>query len=594
MRVFIGILVAGLLLSAWQPALAIPFFDHLPDYKVRVAGDRDLQHWLRDELKKLRKNNAALKSYDDPRDVARYERGTLEKLLRSRGYYDGRVREFVSADGITYRVTAGDQYHIKEIRLDMPAHLRRGFSGLPLKVGDPLEASKVLAGVKAIEKYLGENACLLKIDVSYRATVIHSETAARLEYRVAPSPQVRVGEVRMEGLTSVEPDFLQGKLHIERGECFNRDKIDAARLRLLRTNLIASANSRISEPYNGLVDVTFVLRERRHHTVKLGVGYTSSEGAGVSAGWEHRNVLHRGEKIEVETKVNPVLQKLKGDLLVPRFLQDKQNLTASAEISSEDRDSYTADALKFGATVSRRLTKHRTASIGTELKFSQVDEQLGQSESYRLLSFPLGLKWDTTDNLLDARSGATAALEIRPYVDLGNSDTRFFKNTLVLTGYKTAPDWRYKPTLALRLKAGVITGLDNYEVPADERFYAGGGGSVRGYGYQALGPRLLLPPKEPGGKPTLSDPVGGRALSEISLEGRLRFSDTWGGVLFLDGGNAYADPNPNFSDLYWGAGFGVRYFTSFAPLRLDIAFPLDRREGLDNNLQIYVSLGQAF
>lgn len=600
MRVLIATLLAALLLSPLQPALAIPFFDQLPDFKVRVEGDRELQHWLRDELKKLRKGNSVLKSYEDPRDVARYERGSLEKLLRSRGYYDGRVREYVSGNEIVYRVTPGTQYLIKEIGIDMPAHLRSGFTGLPLQVGDPLVASKVLAGVKAIEKYLGENACLLNIDVSYQATIIRSENTARLEYRVAPSPEVLVGDVRLEGLESVEPDFLKDKLHIARGDCFNRDKIDAARLRLLRTNLIAGANSRVSEPYDGYVDITFVLRERRHRTVKLGVGYTSSEGTGVSAGWEHRNILHRGEKIEVETKVNPVQQKLTGNLLVPRFLHDKQNFTASAEISNEDRDSYSAEALKLGATVSRKLSKHRTASIGTELKFSQVDEEVDAegeqdgSENYRQLAFPIGMKWDTTDNLLDARSGATAALEVKPYLELGSNGENFVKNTVVLTGYKTPQNWRFDPTLALRIKAGFISGANNFDIPADERFYAGGGGSVRGYGYQALGPRRVIPPEEPGGKSTLSDPIGGRALSEISIEGRLRFNDTWGGVVFVDGGNAYADPSPNFSDLYWGAGFGVRYFTTFAPLRLDIAFPLERREGLDDGLQIYVSLGQAF
>lgn len=575
-----------------QPVQAIPFFDQLPKFKVRVQDDRELQDWLREELEKLRKTSSVLKSYEDPRDVARYERGSLEKLLRSRGYYDGTVRQSVADGEILYRVNPGPQYHIKSIDIIMPARLRNGFGGLPLQVGDPLVASKVLDGVKAIEKYLSENACLLNIDVSYQATIIHSEAAARLEYRVAPSPEVTVGQVFMVGLTSVEEDHLRDKLQINSGDCFNRNKIDAARLRLLRTNLIASANSEVSEPYGGVVDITFLLQERRHRTVKLGLGYTSSEGAGVSAGWEHRNVFHRGEKIEVESKINPVQQTLKGELLVPRFLSDKQNFSAKAELSNEDRDSYQAQALTFGAAVSRKLSKHRTASVGAELKFSEVEEEGEQSEKYNLLSFPLGLKWDTTDNLLDARSGATAALEVKPYVDLGDSDINFVKNTLVLTGYKTAADWRYEPTLALRLKAGSISGIDNLEVPADERFYAGGGGSVRGYGYQALGPRRVI--VEPDGTTKLSDPIGGRALSEISIEGRLRFSDTWGGVLFVDGGNAYADPSPNFSDLYWGAGFGVRYITSFAPLRLDIAFPLDRREDLDDDFQVYVSLGQAF
>ncbi|MBB3060920.1 autotransporter assembly complex protein TamA [Microbulbifer rhizosphaerae] len=594
MRVLIGILLAGLLVIPLQPALAVPFFDRLPGFEVRIQGNEALREWLREELKKLRKGSSQLKAYEDPHDVARYERGSLEKLLRSRGYYSARVRQSVSGGKILYQVNPGPQYRIKSLSIDMPERLRRGFGGVPLREGDPLEAKKVLKGVETIEKYLGENACLLDIDVGYRATVIHSEAAARLEYIVAPSPEVVVGEVRIEGLTSVEPDFLRKKLQIHSGDCFSRSKIDAARLRLLRTNLIAGVNSEVSSPHGGRVDITFVLKERSHRTVKLGVGYTSSEGAGVSAGWEHRNVLHRGEKIEIASKINPVQQTLKGQLLVPRFLRDDQNFSAKTEFSNEERDSYSAESLTVGAAVSRKLSKHRTAGVGAELKFSRVDEEEGTTENYRLLSFPLGLKWDTTDNLLDARHGATAALEVKPYVDLNNDDTHFVKSILVVTGYKTAEQVRYEPTLAVRARAGIISGIDNLEIPADERFYAGGGGSVRGYGYQALGPRLLIPPEEPGGEPTLSDPIGGRGLSEISLEGRFRFSDTWGGVLFVDGGNAYADPSPDFSDLFWGAGVGVRYFTSFAPLRLDLAVPLDRREGLDDGLQVYVSLGQAF
>ncbi|SDZ75108.1 autotransporter assembly complex protein TamA [Microbulbifer marinus] len=600
MRIFIGILLAALLLSPLPRAQAIPFFDQLPDFKVRVEDDRQLQDWLREQMKEQRKGSSVLKSYDDPRDVARYERGTLEKLLRSRGYYDASVRQTVTDDEILYRVSPGPQYHIKSIFLDMPEYLRQGFSGLPLRVGDPLIASKVLDGVKVIEKYLNENACLLNVDVSYEATAIHSEAAARLEYRVAPSPEVNVGEVRMEGLTTIEADYLQDKLKINTGDCFSREKIDAARLRLLRTNLIASANSEVSEPYQGLVDITFVVQERSHRTVKLGVGYTSDQGAGVSAGWEHRNVFHRGEKVEVESKVNPALQSLKGKLLIPRFLSAKQSLSGSVELANEDRDSYRAKSLKLGATVQRELSRNRTASAGVELKFSRVDEEVdvlqdeNKNKNFNLLAFPLGLKWDTTDNPLDARRGATIALEVKPYVDLKNSNTSFVRNTLVLTGYKTASQMRYEPTVALRVKAGAISGVPNLELPADERFYAGGGGSVRGYGYQELGPRVLVPPTEPGEAPTLSDSIGGRGLGEISLEGRFRFTDTWGGVLFVDGGNAYVDPRPKFSDLFWGAGIGVRYFTSFAPLRLDIAVPLDKREGIDSNYQIYVSLGQAF
>lgn len=588
-------LLALLLLLSPQYGNALPFFDNLPKFKVRVSEDRKLQEWLEDQLKEQRKSSSVLKSYEDPLDVARYERGTLEKLLRSRGYYDGRVRQSVSDGQILYRVVPGPIYRISHLNVRMPPHLKAGFPGVGLSVGDPLAAEKVTEGVKRIENYLAENACLLNIDVDYQATVIHSENAARLEYRVAPSPEVHIGQVYVEGLTTVEEDFLRKRLKLEAGDCFSRGKMDAAKLRLLRTNLIAGVNAEVSEPNAGIVDITFLVIERKHRTVRLGVGYSSDDGGGVSAGWEHRNILGRGEKIEVETRAYEVTQSLKAELLVPRFFRDDQDFSATAEAENEERDSYEAESITIGGTISRRHTKHRTFSVGSELKFSRVQEEGEESENYNLLSFPLGIKIDTTDNLLDAQSGATVALEVKPYFDLRSDGTQFTKNTLVMTGYHTFDETRFDPTLALRIKAGVISGADNLDIPADERFYAGGGGSVRGYSYQALGPRRLIPSTVAGEPPELSDPIGGRALSEISLEGRFRFTESWGGVLFVDGGNAYADPQPSFNDLYWGAGLGVRYMTSFAPLRFDIAFPLDRREGLDDSsYQIYVSLGQAF
>ncbi|QKX17697.1 autotransporter assembly complex family protein [Microbulbifer sp. YPW1] len=588
-------LLALSLLLLPQAGNALPFFDNLPKFKIRVSEDRELQDWLKDQVKEQRKSSSVLKAYEDPLDVARYERGTLEKLLRSRGYYDGRVRQSVTDGEILYRVVPGPLYRIKSLEVNMPPHLKSGFPGVGLREGEPLEAEKVTEGVKRIENYLAENACLLNVDVDYQATVIHSEHAARLEYRVAQSPEVNIGQVYVEGVTTVDEDFLRKRLKLEPGDCFSRGKMDAAKLRLLRTNLIAGVNAEVSEPSAGIVDITFLVIERKHRTIRLGVGYTSDEGAGVSAGWEHRNILGRGEKIEVETRVNEVKQSLKTELLVPRFFRDDQDFSAKAEASNEERDSYEARSVTIGGIISRRHTKHRTFSVGSELKFSKVQEEGEQSENYNLLSFPLGLKIDTTDNLLDAHKGATVALEVKPYFDLRGSGTRFVKNTLVATGYLTAEETRFDPTLAVRIKAGVISGIDNLDIPADERFYAGGGGSVRGYAYQALGPRRLIPSTVPGEPPTLSDPIGGRALSEVSFEGRFRFTETWGGVLFLDGGNAYADPQPSFDDLYWGVGLGVRYMTSFAPLRFDIAFPLDRRDDLDDSsYQIYVSLGQAF
>jgi translocation and assembly module TamA len=140
-----------------------------------------------------------------------------------------------------------------------------------------------------------------------------------------------------------------------------------------------------------------------------------------------------------------------------------------------------------------------------------------------------------------------------------------------------------RTVLAGRVKAGQILGGTMPEVPASNRFYAGGGGSVRGYSYQAIGPRI----------DNTTTPQGGLSLIETSLELRHKFTDKWGGVVFVDAGAVGVDKWPNGDDFGVGVGVGVRYDLGFGPIRADIAVPISKREG-DSPFQIYISIGQSF
>ena len=188
----------------------------------------------------------------------------------------------------------------------------------------------------------------------------------------------------------------------------------------------------------------------------------------------------------------------------------------------------------------------------------------------------------TGDDLLDPTRGGRLFLQVMPFYDIMGSDSNFIKG---YTSYRHYVPIMKKPmlTLAGKVSIGVIEGKGLESIPADERFYAGGGGSIRGYAYQSVGPMVA------------GDPIGGRSLIELSAELRIKFTDHLGLVGFLDGGSAFADTIPDSSqDLRWGTGMGLRYFTPIGPLRLDVAVPLNRRSGIDDNFQIYISLGQAF
>jgi translocation and assembly module TamA len=135
--------------------------------------------------------------------------------------------------------------------------------------------------------------------------------------------------------------------------------------------------------------------------------------------------------------------------------------------------------------------------------------------------------------------------------------------------------------LATRLRFAGLLGAKPQDIAPSRRFYAGGGGSVRGFGYQQLGP------KDPD-----ANPIGGGSVTEFSVESRYRIGD-FGVVGFLDGGQVYEKSTPGFSDIRFGVGVGGRFYTNFGPMRFDIATPLARKAG-ESLVSIYISIGQAF
>jgi translocation and assembly module TamA len=139
-----------------------------------------------------------------------------------------------------------------------------------------------------------------------------------------------------------------------------------------------------------------------------------------------------------------------------------------------------------------------------------------------------------------------------------------------------------RSVLALRGVVGVSGGASQFDLPPDKRFYAGGSATVRGYKYQSIGPAF------PDNKPQ-----GGTSMAAGSVELRQRIFDSYGVVLFVDGGQVSVDALPFAGRWQIGAGMGVRYYTSFGPIRLDVALPVNPQPG-SGSFEMYIGLGQAF
>lgn len=553
------------------------------DYKVSVDDVPAVSKALSNELAIARKNLED-EQFQQPLKLAFSEKKIIERKLHSLGYYSEAVTFDLEEDRIHYRVTAGPQYTIDQVGLSGPPDVPLdNFGDVALKKGAPLVASDVLQARSQLRQWLVQTQCLDNNRVTYQVLLDNEKHSADVVYVVEQSPQLVFGDIAIEGLTTLDEHYLRQRLPFEEKECFKRGLLDRTRILLLQTGLIASVTIEEKPISKGRRDLVINVSERAHRSVTAGAGFETEEGFGVSAGWEHRNYFGRGEKLTADLHLAENAQRLSTNLTLPYRGRKDQTVAIYGEVAKEDFDAYQSEVGTAGVELSRQLTPRIRAMLGGELSFSQITED-GDTEEYALLSMPMGLELDYRNAQLDPTQGWMAAFSLRPYWDAYDTGTRFLRTAVTGSAYYTFEHLPARPTVAFRSGAGTINGVSRSDVPANIRFYAGGGGSVRGYGFQMLGPL-----------DSDDEPDGGLSYYEMSLETRLRWGDSWGGVLFLDGGTAYEERRPTFDrSLRWGAGFGLRFYTSFAPIRMDIAFPLDKRPGIDDNFQIYVSIGQAF
>ena len=232
------------------------------------------------------------------------------------------------------------------------------------------------------------------------------------------------------------------------------------------------------------------------------------------------------------------------------------------------------------AALRHRFDQNFWIQAGIQGQTGAATDSLGRV-NYTLVGVPVSVNYDTTDSKLDPTAGVRLNASVAGYPEfLGSTLNLVQLKARGSAYYSIDPDGRF--VLAGRLGLGAETGPALEDIPANWRFYAGGGGSVRGYAYDSLGPRNIF------------GVTGGRSAFDASAELRVKITDTIGVVPFLDAGNAFVSDFPNFSmPLYEAAGIGLRYYTAIGPIRLDVAFPFQRVPG-NGPVAVYVSIGQAF
>ena len=566
-----------------------------PVFATSVAGAK-----IPDELRGMLTDNIQLGKGKAPspatlgqlRRRATEDATRLNEVLRSEAYYNGRVDvEIVEAQGgrfdVVFNMTLGTRSMIRSFAInyaDNPSDLAllpRDGKALGLKPNRAARAQRVIDLTATAMSFL-ENHGHPRPKLAERKVVVDLATnQADITLTIEAGQPEHFGDLTISNEGRTKDDYVRALAKFKPGDPYDRSKADATVSELRKTGLFDRVTLDAVDTPGDTVPQRLTLTERPHRSVGVGARWSSDQGAGVTTFWEHRNFFGAAEKLHLDLTVAQELQLLGAHFNKPHFLRDDQTLLADFEIAHEITDAYHENRIKTAAGLSRKLRENLDASAGLSFEIERTTDSTGY-HAYELFGIPMTGRYDGSDDLLDPTEGVRLGLALTPYA--GSADgaaTTFVK--LEATG-STYLSFSRKFTLALRARYGSMLAQQTGDVPGSIRFYAGGGGSIRGYGYQLVGPLDAN-----------KDPLGARSVFEASGETRYRISRDIGLVAFLDAGNAWSTPTPKFSEqLRLGTGIGVRYYTAIGPIRADIGIPLNKRPGIDDSFQLYFSLGQAF
>lgn len=404
---------------------------------------------------------------------------------------------------------------------------------------------------------------------------------------VEPGPIADFGRVTVVGTQAVNPDLVLRRAGID-GGLFSSTTTRRAEMRLRDLGVFESvrvAPADYVEP-DGTIPITIYVTERKQRVIGGSVKYSNTEGLGAEIFWRHRNLFGGAEQLQLTASVGRLLEgafdpdyRLAGTFRKPAVFGPMTDLTLRLEGYRQTTDAYRVTAAEAEVGLVQTFSDTLSGSIELELARSQTVSAT-TTEDHLLATLTGTLDKDTRDNRLDPTSGYRALLTAAPAYDF-LQDTPFATFSTDFATYR-AFGVGDRFVLAGRIAVATLVVDDITKVAADRRLYVGGAGTVRGYGYQNIGPRDIN-----------GDPVGGRSSLVMSAELRYRMNETLGLVGFVDAGNAYSTVMPGFDDLKFGVGAGLRYLTPVGPIRVDVAVPLQPGPD-DPSVAVYVGIGQAF
>lgn len=541
------------------------------------------------------------------------EQGLVTRALRAEGFYAGRPEVLIDGQPpdtpqlaarlagrkepvkVTVGAAPGERFRIGVLRVapgEPGSDLGRAGEVTGLAKGDPARAEDVIAAGDRLVTALRDTGYPFASIPRREVTVDFDTHLMDVVYHLQSGPQARFATPEVEGATRVSPRMLNAVASQLTDKEYNPQTLARVRRDLVDLGVFGMVRAQEGTALDGSgrLPVTFLVSERPRRALGVTGAYETRNGPTATVFWEHRNLFGAAERLRLEGSVGRTSQSSSGNsfnarvganLRSPWIFGRNMTLVIDTAAIRERLLAYDRDAITGAVSIETKPDPRLTLAGGVIGEFGRTKEYGASKRDYQLVGLLGTAFWDDTDSLLDPSRGVRLNGLVSPIYAINGGQT-FVRMRGTGTAYHDFTSDK-GTILAGRISVGSILGTSSYfDVPPHMRFYAGGGGSVRGYDFQRIGPRR-----------SNDTPTGGLSVVEANLEVRQRISGAWGMAAFVDGGSVQEDSAPGFSNLAFGAGLGVRYATAIGPIRADVAFPLKKLPG-DSGYGLYIGIGQAF
>jgi translocation and assembly module TamA len=568
---------------------------------VEAAAWNDVRSRFYD-LSSLKEKGGRAESRAEISQSARADRQLLLDILNGQGFFDADVQVKIDTsaneDGpvnVVLTVLSGRRYYLGQIAFAAPTVqppdlISRNFAP---QTGDAIVADVILAAEAKLSVELPQNGYPFA-NVGQRDILLDSGSAMG-DYTLPVDPGVRsyFGQLRTEGVATFDAGHVAILRRFKTGDLYDSRKVDDLRAALIATGLLSTVSVEAIPGEGAAPDGTpyadLLVRQEAAppRSLAASAGYGTGQGFRAEGSWTHRNLFPPEGALRVTSLLGTQEQAASVAFDRANAGRRDRNIEISLSALHSNYDAFEAYTGRLAVTMALVSTpiwqKKFTWSIGAEILGTSEDafelaRGVRDRQLYYVAALPGQVGFDRSNDLLDPVRGYRMNIRISPEASLGTGKQVYVRAIWDGSYYHPVKD---NFVVAARARFATISGISRDNLAPSRRFYGGGGGSVRGFGYQRLGP---LDPN--------NDPIGGRSVNEFALEGRYRFGN-FGVVGFVDAGQAYETSIPKFDDWRVGVGLGGRFYTNFGPVRLDLATPVNRRLG-DSRFSVYVSIGQAF